>query len=167
MSLRVGILTVSDRCWRKEALDEGGPLLERRARSLGWVVAARDLVPDDPARIRAALKRWSSGRSALDLVLTTGGTGLGPRDSTPEATRAVLDKEVPGLAERIRREGEKHTSLAALSRAVCGVRGKTLIVNLPGSPKGARESLAAVEGLLAHAAAMMRGGDHPRGRAAR
>lgn len=162
MSLRVGILTVSDRCSRKEAKDEGGPLLERRVRSLGWETAARGLVPDEVSRIRAALKRWSAGPAALDVVLTTGGTGLGPRDLTPEATRAVLEREVPGLAERIRREGERATPLAALSRAVCGVRGRTLIVNLPGSPKGALESLRAVEGLLVHAAAVIGGGDHPR-----
>lgn len=157
---RLFLLTVSDRCARGERADAGGPALAAAAARLGWTVVESAVVPDEAAAISARLKAWSDGPAAGGLVLTTGGTGLGPRDVTPEATRAVLDREAPGLAERMRREGERSTPLAVLSRGVCGARGRTLIVNLPGSPRGAVESLECLAPLLPHAVAMLAGGDH-------
>lgn len=160
MTPRVGVLTVSDRAARGEREDLSGPAVAELARGLGWSVAAAETVPDDRAIIEAKLRLWCD-RTALDLVLTSGGTGFSPRDVTPEATRAVIEREAPGLAERMRREGERRTPTAALSRGVCGLRGRTLIVNLPGSPEGARESLEAVAGLIPHAVAVLAGADHP------
>jgi len=156
----VGILTVSDRSSAGLYEDRSGPALAAAAAALGWEVAARAVVPDDAGEIARLLREWCD-EAALDIVLTSGGTGLGPRDVTPEATRGVIEREIPGLAERMRREGEKAAPTAPLSRAVCGQRGRTLILNLPGSPQGARESLDCVAGLLPHAVEMLRGGDHP------
>ena len=119
-----------------------------------------EIVPDEVEGISAVLERWSLGDDAVDLILTTGGTGLGPRDVTPEATQGVLDREIPGFVEKIRREGEAKAPMAALSRAVAGTRGRTLILNLPGSPQGAVESLGFVADLIDHAIAMIRGGGH-------
>lgn len=116
----------------------------------GFTEVAYEVVPDDPEQVRAHLMAWADDDKA-DLVVTTGGTGLAPRDRTPEATRAVLDFEVPGLAELMRAEGVKNNPKAALSRGLVGVRGGTLVVNLPGSPKGAKESLGAILGVLPHA----------------
>lgn len=147
--IRTAILTVSDKgstgARDDTSVNEIRGLLDR-----GFSETAYRVVPDDPERIREQLESWADSGN-VDLVLTTGGTGLSPRDRTPEATRAVLDLEVPGLSELMRAEGVKKNPKAALSRGVVGVRKETLIANLPGSPTGARESLAAILVVLPHA----------------
>jgi len=148
--IRVGILTVSDRSARGERVDTTQEAIRELLDENQYEVAAYEVVPDEPAQIRRVLRLWAD-QMGLDLILTNGGTGLAPRDHTPEATREVLDKEVPGLAELMRLEGIKKTPMAALSRGTAGVRGKSLIVNLPGSPKGAAESLAALLPVIPHA----------------
>jgi molybdopterin adenylyltransferase len=150
--IRVGILTVSDRSSRGERVDTSGPaLVQAVAQCLpDAVVALTGIVPDDQQVVSSVLVEWSDRRQ-LDLILTTGGTGFAPRDVTPEATRAILHREAPGLAEAMRAESLRVTSHAVLSRAVTGIRGRTLILNLPGSPKGAVESLATVLPILPHA----------------
>ncbi len=154
--IRVGILTVSDRSARGERVDQTQLALRERLDPKTFEVAAYEVVPDEPAQIRRVLRMWAD-KDRLDVILTNGGTGLAPRDHTPEATREVLDKEAPGLAELMRLEGLKKTPLAALSRGVAGVRGGTLILNLPGSPKGAAESLEAVLPVIPHAVELIRG----------
>lgn len=147
--IRTAILTVSDK-GAAGARDDTSVEEIRRLLGEGFAEAAYRIVPDEPERIQSQLRAWADS-GEVDLVLTTGGTGLAPRDRTPEATRAVLDFEVPGLAEVMRAEGVKNNPKAALSRALVGARKETLIVNLPGSPKGAKESLAAILGVLPHA----------------
>lgn len=159
-SIRVGLLIVSDRSSRGEREDACAPILAEAFKKREWSLAETAIVADDTDAIVRCLKDWCDRAEALNIVLTSGGTGLSPRDVTPESTRSVLDREVPGLAERMRREGEKSVASAVLSRAVCGTRKKTLILNLPGSPKGARESFECVADLLPHALHTMRGGDH-------
>ena len=155
--MRVGILVLSDRSWRGERADASGPAIrEYVLSSLGAEIAAETILPDDQAEIRRVLTAWSDEKQ-LDLILTTGGTGFAKRDVTPEATRAVIDREAPGLAEAMRAESLKVTRHAMLSRAVCGIRGRTLIVNLPGSPTAVVESLAVIAPVLPHAVALMRG----------
>jgi molybdopterin adenylyltransferase len=152
--VRVVVLTVSDRASAGEYQDLTGPAVEQVALdALGAVVVGRELVPDEAEMIAAALVRWCDG-GACDLVLTNGGTGLSPRDVTPEATRGVLDAEAPGLGELMRAAGRVQTPLAALSRSAAGRRGHTLVVNLPGSVRGATESLEALIEVLPHAVAM-------------
>lgn len=158
---RVGVLTLSDKGARGERIDTSGAAIEQMVTSVNAAVTRRDLLPDDQQMIAATLRDWCDG-GGLDVILTTGGTGLTPRDITPEATLAVVERLAPGLAELMRAEGLRYTPMAALSRAVAGVRGRTLIVNLPGSEKGVRESLGVVLPLLPHIVESLRGesGDH-------
>lgn len=154
MSWRAAVLTVSDRASAGTMTDESGPAVQRILAGAGFDVSEVTLVPDERERIAA----WVVAASeAHELVVTTGGTGLGPRDVTPQATRPLLDYEVPGLAEQMRAEGLRKTPMAALSRSVAGVRGRTLVLNLPGSVKGATESLEAVVPVLRHAVAQLAG----------
>jgi gephyrin len=150
--IKVGILTVSDRSARGERADASGPALALAVaeRLPGAVVVVAGIVPDDPAAISNTLIEWSGGLR-LDLILTTGGTGFAPRDVTPEATQSILDREAPGLAEAMRAASLRTTPHAMLSRAVAGIRGRTLIVNLPGSPKAAVENLETILPVLPHA----------------
>ena len=155
MTIRFGILTLSDRSARGEREDASGPALADLIRTQSWSVAEQAILPDDESAIRAALIAWAdSGR--FDVILTTGGTGFAPRDITPEATRAVIQREAPGLAEAMRSDSLKKTSHAMLSRAVAGIRGRTLIINLPGSPKGAVENLQTVLPVISHAVQLLK-----------
>ncbi len=153
--MKVGLLTVSDKGARGERPDRSGPALREMIEAAGGEVVRTKIVPDEPDEIRAALLAWSD--EGLDLVLTTGGTGFGPRDRTPEATRSVIERETPGLPEAMRRAGAEKTPTAMLSRAAAGIHGATLIVNLPGSEKAARESLAAILPALPHGLEVLRG----------
>lgn len=148
--LRAAILTVSDRSSRGERPDRSGPALVDAVTGYGWMVAATAVVADEAKQIQAYLLAWS-GENQIDLILTTGGTGFAPRDITPEATQAVIERAVPGIAEAMRFESLKITPHAMLSRGIAGIRGKTLIVNLPGSPKAALENLATIAPVLPHA----------------
>jgi len=156
MAIRVGVLTVSDKASRGERVDTAGPAVADLMAIFGAEVAERAIVADEPEQIAAQLTRWAD-ETKLDIVLTTGGTGLSLRDVTPEATLAVADREVPGIGEVMRQVGLKSTHLAPLSRAVAVTRGRTLIVNLPGSERGARESLQAILDMLPHAVELLRG----------
>ena len=153
--MKVGILTVSDKGARGEREDRSGPAIREMIEAAGGEVARTKIVPDEREQIRAALLAWSG--EGLDLVLTTGGTGFSPRDWTPEATKSVIEREAPGLAEAMRRAGSEKTPTAILSRAVAGIRGSTLIVNLPGSEKAVRESLAVLMPVLPHAVDVLKG----------
>jgi len=157
--LRVAVITISDSVSAGKSEDKSGPAVVARCRELGWEIKSSLVIPDDPPSIREQLREFAdSGR--VDLILTTGGTGLSPRDSTPEATIAVADRLVPGFAEEMRRKGTEKTPRAILSRAVAAVRHKSLILNLPGSPKGAVESLDALADLLPHSIAIIHGARH-------
>lgn len=157
MRLQIAILTVSDRVSRGDMDDAGGPAVAA-ALPEEYDVAARAVVPDERERIGETLQRWSSG--GIDVIFTTGGTGLGPRDVTPEATAQVCDRLVPGIAEALRAAGLRSTQQSMLSRALAGISGQTLIINLPGSPGGAREGVEVVLPVLAHAISTLRGGSH-------
>ena len=153
--IRFGILTLSDRSARGERADASGPALADLIRAENWSVVEQAILPDDESVIRFKLVEWAdSGR--FDVILTTGGTGFALRDVTPEATRAVIQRDAPGLAETMRAESLKKTPHAMLSRAVAGIRGHTLIINLPGSPKGAIENLQTIAPVLSHAVQLLK-----------
>ena len=153
---RVGILTVSDRCARGERDDASGPVIRSFVEDRWqWDVAAQHIVPDEREMIRETLIDWCDDLR-LNLILTTGGTGFAPRDVTPEATCDVIEREAPGLAEAMRADSLSKTPHAMLSRAVCGLRGLTLIINLPGSPKAVRENLDVIAPALPHAIDLLR-----------
>jgi molybdopterin adenylyltransferase len=156
MTLRVAILTISDAGSRGERADTSGDAIAAWAAGKGYRLADRTLVPDETGLIAAVLTAWADEGKA-DLILSTGGTGLTPRDVTPEATRAVLDREAPGIADAIRMSAYPRFPRSALSRGVAGVRGRALIVNLPGSTGGVKDGLAVLTDLVEHAVELVRG----------
>ena len=153
-SLTAAVVTVSDSCARGKRQDQSGPAVADALEKQGFHVAHREIVADDSIQIQNLLIRLAR---EVGLIVTTGGTGIAARDFTPEATAAICDRLLPGVSERIRSEGSKKTPFAALSRGVCGVRGRALILNLPGSPAGAVESLQAAANLLPHALELLSG----------
>ena len=155
MSLRFAVLTVSDRSARGERPDASGPALIEMIKRQGWELIRQSLVPDDFNILRELLESWSD-RDDVDVILTTGGTGFSPRDVTPEATLAVTERNAPGLAEAMRTASAAKSPHAMLSRAVTGIRGKVLIINLPGSPKAAVENFEVVIPVLEHAVKLLR-----------
>lgn len=154
MTIRFGILTLSDRSSRGERPDASGPALARLILTENWSVAKQELLPDNESAIRTTLSEWADS-GEIDVIVTTGGTGFSPRDVTPEATHAVIEREAPGLAEAMRAASLKITPHAMLSRIVTGIRKRTLIVNLPGSPKGAVENLQVIMPVLEHAVQLL------------
>ncbi|MDQ3685379.1 MAG: MogA/MoaB family molybdenum cofactor biosynthesis protein [Acidobacteriota bacterium] len=159
VKIRAVAITLSDRCARGERKDESGAALAELLRAMGAEIVAREILPDDLEPLADCLRAYAD-RPDVNLIVTTGGTGLSPRDNTPEATRAVIEREVHGLAEAMRMETVKQTPTAMISRAVCGVRSGALIINLPGSPKGVRECFKVVEPVLSHAVALIAGKPH-------
>ena len=156
MTIRFGILTLSDRSSRGERADSSGGVLADLIQTQGWSVVKQAILPDDESAIRAELTEWADN-GEVDVILTTGGTGFAPRDVTPEATRAVIQREADGLADAMRAESLKKTPHAMLSRGIAGIRAKTLIINLPGSPKGALENLQTIIPVLPHAVQLLTG----------
>jgi molybdopterin adenylyltransferase len=157
--MRVSVLTISDSVSNGKADDRSGPAVAARCKELGWDSVSCVVLPDDGEAIKAFLVETADSKS-VDVILTTGGTGFGPRDVTPEATIAVADRLAPGLAEYMRAEGQKKTKWAILSRGSAAIRGETIIVNLPGRPKGAVEALDAIAEFLPHAIAVLHGARH-------
>jgi molybdopterin adenylyltransferase len=159
--MRVSILTVSDSVAAGTYEDRSGPAVVTRCQELGWEVVSTTVLADEKIAIEAFLRKVAdAGDSAVDLVLTTGGTGVGPRDVTPEATLAAIERVIPGFAEHMRAAGRKTTERALLSRGITGIRAKTIIINLPGSPAGAVESLNAIAALLPHTVEVVHGASH-------
>jgi len=154
--IHAAVLTISDSASAGTRADRSGPALRERLEQLGWSVTVMEVLPDEAAEIAARLATLADG-GQLSAIFTTGGTGVALRDVTPEATRSVIDREIPGLPELMRAKGRQSTPLAVLSRAVAGTRGAVLIVNLPGSPKGAVESLDAIVELVPHVLELLRG----------
>ena len=153
------VITVSDACSVGEREDTSGETLVQLLTELGAEIVAKEIVNDDLEPLADKLRDYAD-RPEVNLIVTTGGTGFGPRDNTPEATRSVIEREAPGLAEAMRMETLKHTPMAMISRGVCGIRSGTLIVNLPGSPKAVRESFAVIKPVLNHAVALLQGESH-------
>ena len=159
--MRVSVLTISDSVAAGKYEDRSGPAVVARCRDLGWEIVATAVLADERIAIEAYLKKAAdAGDSAVDLILTTGGTGVGPRDVTPEATLATVERLIPGFTEHMRADGRKSTERALLSRGIAGIRAKTVIINLPGSPTGAVESLNAIASLLPHAVDVVHGARH-------
>ncbi len=156
MPIRIGIITISDRSSRGEREDQSGPALATSAEQQGWQVIRTTIIPDEQDQIAATLKQWAD-QDDLDVILTTGGTGFSPRDVTPEATLAVIQRPALGIAEAMRAASLRITPHAMLSRAVAGIRLRTLIINLPGSPKAAIENLAIIVPVLPHAVSLIHG----------
>jgi len=154
LDLRIGILTVSDRSARGERPDLAGPAIEKAIGDQGWSVVRKEIIPDELLMLNEALADWADSGN-MDIILTTGGTGFSPRDVTPEATKAVIERDAPGLVEAMRNASLKVTLHAMLSRASAGIRGRTLIVNLPGSPRGAIENLNVILPVLKHAVELL------------
>lgn len=157
--MRVAVLTISDSVAAGKNVDRSGAAVAARCKELGWDVASSEVLADDRAAIEKFLRSAADSRS-LDLILTTGGTGVGPRDVTPEATLAVCERLIPGFAEHMRTAGTQKTKRSLLSRGVCGIRATSILINLPGSPKGAVESLDAIADLLPHAIDVLHGARH-------
>jgi molybdenum cofactor synthesis domain-containing protein len=157
--IRAAVITVSDRSARGEQVDESGPALVALLKEMGAEIVAAEVMPDDLEPLSLRLRLFAD-RADVNLIVTTGGTGFGPRDNTPEATCAVIEREAPGLAEAMRLETFKQTPTALLSRGVCGLRSGALIINLPGSPKGVRESFLVIKPVLPHAVALLAGKSH-------
>jgi len=157
--MRIAVITISDSVAKGLREDAAGPAVVAVCRGLNWEIISTQVISDDLTGISGELRRLAQAER-VDLVLTTGGTGLGPRDNAPEATLAIADKVVPGIGEEMRRKGLEKIPTAVLSRAIAAICGKTLIVNLPGSPKGATESLDAIAHLLPHAVHVLHGGRH-------
>lgn len=158
MTIRAGVITVSDKGSQGMREDRSGPEIVKMLEGIGVEVGNSAIVPDEIDRIQASLIEFADQRR-MDLIVTTGGTGVSPRDVTPDATMAVIDREVPGMAEAMRRESHRITPHALVSRAVVGIRGQTLIVNLPGSPKSVRENLAVILPAISHAIEKIKGDD--------
>ena len=156
MAIRAVVITVSDRGSRGERVDGSGPEIAGMLQAAGMEIVGRQIVADEQADVRRLLIEWSDDK-CVDLILTTGGTGVSPRDVTPDATREVIEREVPGMAETMRRHSAAVTPYAMISRALAGIRGRTLIINLPGSPKGARENLSVLLPALSHAIEKIKG----------
>lgn len=157
-TIRAAIVTVSDKGYAGQREDVSGPLLAELVHEMGAEIVRRNVVPDEREEIVRLLVGLAD-EMAVDLVMTTGGTGVTPRDVTPEATKAVVDRDVPGLAEALRFEGYRRTPLAVISRGVAGIRGRTLIVNLPGNPNAVREGMETLSPILPHTIQMIRGED--------
>src|ERR1700682_3545465 len=156
MRFSAAVLTVSDKAAVGQREDTSGAVIRDMLTSIGIEVARYEIVPDEQSAVAARLREWADD-SVTQLIVTTGGTGLGLRDVTPEATKVVLEYEVPGIAEAMRAEGLRHTPMSMISRALAGVRNRVLIINLPGSPKGVRENLAVVLPVLQHALELLAG----------
>ena len=154
--IRVAVITVSDACSSGERNDESGQTLAQLLKESGAEIIGSKILSDDLEPLSAALREFAD-RSDVNLIITTGGTGFSPRDNTPEATLAVIERAAPGLSEAMRMETLKHTPMSMISRGVCGIRSGTLIINLPGSPKGVRESFAVIKPVLNHAIALLAG----------
>jgi molybdenum cofactor synthesis domain-containing protein len=154
--INAAVLTISDSASNGQRGDRSGPAVRERLEQLGWSVSVVEIIPDEVGEITARLSTLADG-GQISAIFTTGGTGLAPRDVTPEATRAVIQREIPGFGEVMRARGRESTPLASLSRSMAGTRGKVLIVNLPGSPKAAVESLNAIVELVPHVLELLRG----------